>query len=466
MALIELDTRLPLMAQVPQIDFNQLANNTLNMYDTMQQRGQQGILSRLIAQNTKDGQIDLNNALKAVQSNPNQAYQPALINTLTGMIQQQNAAQLKAKNDQLKVDADLNKTYAETGKIKNEGVGKGLENSEKKFGALNQIFQAAALSGSKNNILLGLNGALKSGLIDQDMFNQQQQIIQLMTPEEIRSYASNITLGNSKDPASYLFQTANNAADNKVSEANNIRTNQTTQRGQTLDFNLGKDKLAQDQKQFNQSYALDAQKAFFEQNKPIGFETGNDGYQYAIYPNGKGIRVLGEDGKPIKVQAKGVGGMNSTIQKAILETDDVVSASKNAINNLKDALKYSDLAYDGVGASQRALAAGTFGLDQDRATATTMLDNIAKGNALEQLKATFGGAPTEGERAILLQLQGSANLPKAQREAIYNRAIQLAEARLKSNQEKANSLRGGTYFQPNQNGAAVPEGQNLFGLFD
>lgn len=234
MALIELDTRLPLMAQVPQIDFNQLANNTLNMYDTMQQRGQQGILSRLIAQNTKDGQVDLNNALQSVQSNPNQAYQPALINTLTGMIQQQNAAQLKAQQEALKFDADINKTYAETGKIKNEGVGKGLENSEKKFGALNQIFQAAALSGSKNNILLGLNGALKSGLIDQDMFNQQQQIIQLMTPDEIRSYASNITLGNSKDPASYLFQTENNRVDNETSRANNTATVGATMRGQDI----------------------------------------------------------------------------------------------------------------------------------------------------------------------------------------------------------------------------------------
>lgn len=224
-----------LQVQVP--DYNKVFDSIqegMQLGNQIKEQRQQGILSRLIAQNTKDGQVDLNSALQSVQSNPNQAYQPALINTLTGMIKQQNAEQLKAKNDQLKVDADLNKTYAETGKIKNEGVGKGLENSEKKFGALNQIFQAAALSGSKNNILLGLNGALKSGLIDQDMFNQQQQIIQLMTPEEIRSYASNITLGNSKDPASYLFQTANNAADNETSIKNNQNTVNATLSGQQV----------------------------------------------------------------------------------------------------------------------------------------------------------------------------------------------------------------------------------------
>lgn len=444
MALIELDTRVPLMAQVPQIDFNQLANNTLNMYDTMQQRGQQGILSRLIAQNTKDGQVDLNSALQSVQSNPNQAYQPALINTLTGMIQQQNAAQLKAKNDQLKVDADLNKTYAETGKIKNEGVGKGLENSEKKFGALNQIFQAAALSGSKNNILLGLNGALKSGLIDQDMFNQQQQIIQLMTPEEIRSYASNITLGNSKDPASYLFQTANNAADNKVSEANNIRTNQTTQRGQTLDFNLGKDKLAQDQKQFNQSYALDAQKAFFEQNKPIGFEVGNDGYKYAIYPNGKGVRVLGDDGQPIKVQQKSG---NLTAQNAQREETQRLQRVDAILPEIEKILPNATSSYLGSGLD---MGGRLFGYATDGAKATAQLKTLA--GQLVSLMPKMSGPQSDKDVAMYREMAGNL--------ADDTQPIQTRMAALQTIKELNNKYKG----MNQQSGASTP--QSTFNLFD
>ena len=444
MALIELDTRVPLMAQVPQIDFNQLANNTLNMYDTMQQRGQQGILSRLIAQNTKDGQVNLNNALQSVQSNPNQAYQPALINTLTGMIQQQNAAQLKAKNDQLKVDADLNKTYAETGKIKNEGVGKGLENSEKKFGALNQIFQAAALSGSKNNILLGLNGALKSGLIDQDMFNQQQQIIQLMTPEEIRSYASNITLGNSKDPASYLFQTANNAADNKVSEANNIRTNQTTQRGQTLDFNLGKDKLAQDQKQFNQSYALDAQKAFFEQNKPIGFEVGNDGYKYAIYPNGKGVRVLGDDGQPIKVQQKSG---NLTAQNAQREETQRLQRVDAILPEIEKILPNATSSYLGSGLD---MGGRLFGYATDGAKATAQLKTLA--GQLVSLMPKMSGPQSDKDVAMYREMAGNL--------ADDTQPIQTRMAALQTIKELNNKYKG----MNQQSGASTP--QSTFNLFD
>ena len=41
---------------------------------------------------------------------------------------------------------------------------------------------------------------------------------------------------------------------------------------------------------------------------------------------------------------------------------------------------------------------------------TVELHNIVATNAVEQLKAVFGGNPTEGERKILIDLQGSAVL--------------------------------------------------------
>lgn len=434
-----------LQVQVP--DYNKVFDSIqegMQLGNQIKEQRQQGILSRLIAQNTKDGQVDLNSALQSVQSNPNQAYQPALINTLTGMIKQQNAEQLKAQQEALKSDAELNKTYAETGKIKNEGVGKGLENSEKKFGALNQIFQAAALSGSKNNILLGLNGALKSGLIDQDMFNQQQQIIQLMTPEEIRSYASNITLGNSKDPASYLFQTANNAADNKVSEANNIRTNQTTQRGQTLDFNLGKDKLAQDQKQFNQSYALDAQKAFFEQNKPIGFEVGNDGYKYAIYPNGKGVRVLGDDGQPIKVQQKSG---NLTAQNAQREETQRLQRVDAILPEIEKILPNATSSYLGSGLD---MGGRLFGYATDGAKATAQLKTLA--GQLVSLMPKMSGPQSDKDVAMYREMAGNL--------ADDTQPIQTRMAALQTIKELNNKYKG----MNQQSGASTP--QSTFNLFD
>jgi hypothetical protein len=78
--------------------------------------------------------------------------------------------------------------------------------------------------------------------------------------------------------------------------------------------------------------------------------------------------------------------------------------------------------------------------------ATQNLDNILQSSALPQLKAIFGGQPTEGERKILLDIQGSSSKPPKVREEIFNRTTQAIERRIKFNKEKAESLRGGTYF--------------------
>lgn len=236
------------------VSFDELANSFNNgqeFSNQIQQQQQQGILSQLLAKNTSaDGQVNLANALQTVQSNPNQKYQGVLVNTLSGLLQQSNAAKLKAQNDALSFDADLNKTYAETGKLKQEGLNKGLESSEKKFGAINQVFQAAALTGSKNNVLLGLNAAHQAGLIDADTFNQQRQIIDVMSPEDIKSFASGISFGNAKDPASLLYQSADNAADNATKS--NIANNQLAfdQSSHADDLQFKYDNLENDSNQF------------------------------------------------------------------------------------------------------------------------------------------------------------------------------------------------------------------------
>ncbi|ENV15500.1 hypothetical protein ACNPQK_21215 [Acinetobacter guillouiae] len=294
-------------------------NNGQQFSNQIQQQQQKGILARLIAQNTgADGQVDLNKSLQSVQTNPNHRYQPEIVNTLSGMIQQQNAAKLKSQNDALTLDADLNKKYAETGKLKQEGLGKGLENSEKKLGAINQIFQAAALTGSKNNVLLGLNGALKSGVIDPDTFNQQKQIVDLMSPEDIKSYASGISFGNAKDPASILYQTANNAADNATSSANNMRTTNASIYSTDIGAQTADKNRVQQDSQFQQNYTLNQQKAFFEQNKPTSYGYDTQGRQYAVLPNGKAVYVKDEQGQYVVGQQKGGKGLSEQQSKDAL----------------------------------------------------------------------------------------------------------------------------------------------------
>lgn len=371
---------------------------------------------------------------------------------LNAQLKADAAAQEKAMYDRLKTEAEISKIGSEAYKNNQQGGGYALDNSGKTQAAIESVIQQAAMTGDPGQVKIGLGRLAKTGLITPEQYQQEVAIIELMKPEELLKYAQGSALTN-KEVAPYIYQTANNVADNKV-----------TERGQTLNYNLGKDKLEQDQQQFEAKQAYDA---YLLKNKPVNTFTDINGYRRHEFADGSSMVVRDENGQPVKAQQAGA--MNSTIQGAILDTDDKVSSTKNAITNLKDALKYSEKAYDGIGAAQRATARGLFGEDE-RATATTMLDNIVTGNALEMLKSTFGAAPTEGERAILLQLQGSANLPRAQREAIYTRAIQMAEARLASNQQKAADLRSGTYFSQQQGipyaNAGQQPPQSTFNLFD
>lgn len=134
-------------------------------------------------------------------------------------------------------------------------------------------------------------------------------------------------------------------------------------------------------------------------------------------------------------------------QKELFEADDVVNASKSALLTLQRAIELSPLAYEGFGAgARRSVARNIPGVkESEGVTASTELETLISENALSQLKAIFGGAPTEGERKILLDIQGSLSMTDKERQAIYKRAMAAAARRLKSNQEKMDRIRKGSY---------------------
>jgi len=167
--------------------------------------------------------------------------------------------------------------------------------------------------------------------------------------------------------------------------------------------------------------------------------------------------------------------LSATDKKAILEADEAVAGNQAAIDNLKKAGELSGKALSGPGAEWRASIANNVPLvgntvawaSPEQAQATAELTNTVTTNALQQLKTIFGAAPTEGERAILLQIQGAATQPKEVREAIYRQAAQMAQRRLDFNKQRADALRGGTFYQsgspagaPGQSGASpsAPDG--------
>lgn len=139
------------------------------------------------------------------------------------------------------------------------------------------------------------------------------------------------------------------------------------------------------------------------------------------------------------------GAPSPTIAKEIFESDEGVQAGQNVITALDQALTLNQTAWDGPAADFGTQAGALFG--DANSVDTQQLKNLVTAQALDQLKATFGGMPTEGERKILLDIQGSVTQPREVRQRIFERAKAAAEKRIKFNQEKAAGLRSGAYFE-------------------
>lgn len=139
--------------------------------------------------------------------------------------------------------------------------------------------------------------------------------------------------------------------------------------------------------------------------------------------------------------------LTATDKKAILEADEMVLATRGALPLIDRAIELNDKAYDGVGAGIRGTIAGNLGMESGQNTME--LDNVVTSQALSQLKAIFGAAPTEGERKILLDIQGSVNQPAAVRGEIFKRAKAAAERRLQFYEQRSGEMRGGEFYKPN-----------------
>jgi hypothetical protein len=180
-----------------------------------------------------------------------------------------------------------------------------------------------------------------------------------------------------------------------------------------------------------------------------GLDTSSPGYQSFVL-TGKMPR---EDAQPL----------TATDKKAILEADEMVLSNQAAIDSLNRAKTLSKDAFAGPLAGKIGYATSFLGESSDlgkSGSKTLQLENEITSNSLSQLKAIFGGAPTEGERKILLDIQGSASKPDKVRQEIYDRAIELAGKRLDFNKRRADELRGGQFYKPQGSMSRAPAAQN------
>jgi hypothetical protein len=175
--------------------------------------------------------------------------------------------------------------------------------------------------------------------------------------------------------------------------------------------------------------------------KARGIDPTKDPRWQAYVMTGK---LPGEDKMPL----------TQTDKKAIKEADDHVLAHDITLDNIAELKDLSKKAWGFKGSERASAMLAPF---SQGAADTAQLNNAATANAVAQLKAIFGGNPTEGERAILLDIGGSSMLPDSERQKIYRRAERAVLMRRDLAEEQAAGIRDRSYWGPGggKSGAAT-----------
>lgn len=140
-------------------------------------------------------------------------------------------------------------------------------------------------------------------------------------------------------------------------------------------------------------------------------------------------------------------------QRQVFQHQDQIDAGQSTLSLLSAAKELSGKFKGGVGAGMMAFAGSQArslaGMPpSEESNALINYDNLVKEQALAQLKMTFGGNPTEGERKVLLELQASSGKTPEQRADILNRAMVLAQQRISSAEQRREAVLSKTYKQP------------------
>lgn len=405
------------------------------------------------------------------------ARQHKYAGALVPAVQQYEEARQKAALDNLKTSADIRKTFGETGKLNAETgkIGAETEDAQLKTAqGIKDYVSAAAVTQDPKVFGLHIGELYKRGLITE---SQTQSLLSLIVkdPENAAKVMQAMAMGNPEIAKTFMPKVEYSNLGNRieateynpmtremtglggyeigtspdvihqgqVSENNNIRTTNASMYG--ADRSAEASMYGADSRLQGTMYTTDtnAETKMFEINQKgeiDWFKADTDRIK-ATTGGGSG----GASGK----------GLESDERKKLIEIEENNNSTKQAVASLKkmQALAGDDKTYSGFAASQRAAIMSNLGWGGSQADNTVLYDSLATGQALEQLRSVFGGNPTEGERKILLEIQASSNKTPAQKKAILNNAIKMAEARIANNNRTANRIRTGEYASTTDIGA-------------
>ncbi|MFM7010380.1 MAG: hypothetical protein ACKO0Z_13800 [Betaproteobacteria bacterium] len=128
------------------------------------------------------------------------------------------------------------------------------------------------------------------------------------------------------------------------------------------------------------------------------------------------------------------------------EAEDTIAVGKQSLADLKQAyaLNPNSLAGGWMDKGQQWLAEAA-GSKDPTIVNTRILNNLLGAQGLAKLKSTFGGNPTEGERAILLELEGIGSKTKEERAAVIKRTYKVLQDKQAREQARLDQINSGAY---------------------
>lgn len=128
------------------------------------------------------------------------------------------------------------------------------------------------------------------------------------------------------------------------------------------------------------------------------------------------------------------------------QTEDIVSQADQALDNLQKAFALNPNTFDtSIGDTIVRKALENTKSDDPKVVATRQMENLLGRGALEKLRATFGGSPTEGERQILLSLEGIGSKSREERRQILLASYEALKTRRDREAKRLEDIKTGKY---------------------
>lgn len=324
-----LDPSIPLMAK---------GINTLQMLDDGSKLAQLWKSQKTDAEMNrlyKEAGGDLDKMLDVGKQSPMARY-------VIPQLQAQKQAQIEAAIKQQKDISEIGKTDSEAFKNNQQGGGFKLENAQKQLGAIQSAVQQAAMTGDKGAAIIGLDAAKRVGLINEDDYQQQYQLLSVMNPEQVKAYAQSVTFANAKDPASLIFTSADNVLDNQTSVNNNIRDNTTSTDNNIRSTNVQKYGIDKTAETADENRAVQMQRLEFDQQQ-AEIKNGQgeikeaNGKLWIVYKDGTARPAVDANGTQL-ASSKGGGAMTEQQSK-----DALFGARMQEANKILSALEVKDI---------------------------------------------------------------------------------------------------------------------------